>query len=61
MTFGECAAALWPLAARALGWTADTFWTATPAELAGAFAEPAAEAPGVTRADLERMMEQDNG
>ena len=33
MLFGERACCLFGLAARALGWTPEAFWAATPAEL----------------------------
>jgi len=53
---------LFALAARALGWRPGEFWSATPAELAGALA-PLGEAPGapLARTDLVKMMERDNG
>lgn len=38
--FAEAARSAWPIAARLLGWRPDDFWNATPAELAGALAEP---------------------
>ena len=49
------------LAAQALGWAPDTFWNATPADLALALgsAEPAGE--GMDRAQLSLLMEADNG
>ena len=48
------------VAARRLGWRPDTFWAATPAELALALAP----APGVTsaplsRTELDQMMEHE--
>lgn len=60
--FGSHAARLFTLAARKLGWRPDDFWSATPAELAGALA-PVADVPGIplARADLETMMERDDG
>ena len=58
--FAGHAARLVPLAARALGWTPDTFWAATPADLALALAEPCAPGTGLTRADLDRMLENDD-
>lgn len=60
--FGPHAVRLFTLAARLLGWRPDDFWSATPAELAGALA-PIAEATGnpLARADLETMMGRENG
>ncbi|PEQ14678.1 hypothetical protein B2G71_00435 [Novosphingobium sp. PC22D] len=50
------------LAARLLGWRPDTFWNATPAELAAALGigmDPAS--PGaIDRATLQRLMEHDH-
>ena len=43
--FGEAAAKAWQAAALALGWRPDDFWSATPAELAGALAVPDAIDP----------------
>lgn len=57
--FGEAATHLAGLASRALGWTPRTFWAATPADLANALADPCVPASGVTRADIDRLMEQD--
>lgn len=59
--FGVRALALIPLAARVLGWTPDTFWAATPADLAAALADPAAPPAPLSRADLDRLLEHDNG
>ena len=39
-TFADASASAWQAAALALGWRPDDFWTATPAELAGALAVP---------------------
>lgn len=60
--FGPQAARRFTLAARLLGWRPDEFWSATPAELAGALA-PIAAGPDepLARTDLERLMERDNG
>ncbi len=60
-TFGAAALALLPLAARMLGWTPDTFWAATPADLATALADPTALPAPLSRADLDRMLEHDHG
>ncbi|RDC61009.1 hypothetical protein HME9302_02226 [Alteripontixanthobacter maritimus] len=49
------------LAARALGWRPAEFWQATPAELLTAIA-PMQSAPDfISRADLERLLQQDTG
>lgn len=58
--FGEAAARLAGQAALLVGWTPDTFWTATPAELA-AIATAAAPPPGdgIDRRTLIAMMERD--
>lgn len=60
-TFAEAAARWCPLAARLLGWRPGEFWSATPAELAMALAEPADPAcpPPPTREAIARMMERD--
>lgn len=55
--FADQAVRLVPLAARALGWTPDTFWSATPADLALALAEPGTAGAGLTRAELDRLLE----
>lgn len=57
--FGRAARRLCALAARLLGWRPDEFWSATPAELAAVLAPP--EEPGIDRAALETLMEQDDG
>lgn len=59
MTFCGTTRHLFPLAARALGWTPDTFWAATPADLAMALADPVPPET-LTRADLDRLLETDN-
>ncbi|WP_324697272.1 phage tail assembly chaperone [Novosphingobium aerophilum] len=54
------------LAARQLGWRPRDFWAATPAELAAALGllppgpAGAADAPGVDRSLLDKLMEHDN-
>ena len=58
--FGEAATRLSGQAALLIGWTPDTFWAATPAELAAivsAAAPPAAG--GIDMATLTAMMEHD--
>lgn len=59
-TLAGQAVRLFPLATRALGWAPDTFWAATPADLAMALADPAAPPSGLTRAELDRMLETDD-
>jgi uncharacterized phage protein (TIGR02216 family) len=54
-TFAEAARRAWPLAATMLGWRPDDFWTATPAELAGALLPPQA-GEGAGRPTLEALM-----
>ncbi len=63
--FAPAALLLCAHAARMLGWRPHEFWAATPAELTAALGLPltgisAAEAPGLDRALLEKLMEQDN-
>ncbi|QCI93540.1 phage tail assembly chaperone [Novosphingobium sp. EMRT-2] len=58
--FGPGAARLSGHAALLLGWSPDTFWTATPEELATVLAAFApVEAGGIDRAGLNAMMERD--
>lgn len=59
-SFGTAACGLFGIAARLLGWTPATFWTATPAELIAALA-PAQALRGLDRADLTRMMDNEHG
>ena len=60
--FCEQAVRLFPLAARALGWTPDTFWAATPADLALALTEPGTAGAGLTRAEFDRLLkDHDHG
>jgi hypothetical protein len=49
------------LAARLLGWRPDDFWSATPAELVMALAEPGESEASLppTRELIARMMERD--
>lgn len=57
--FGEGAARLAGLAGATLGWRADQFWRATPAELAAvltALAPP--QDRGLAQGDLQKLMEQ---
>lgn len=57
--FADGALALAGLSARALGWTPDTFWNATPAELAACLGadEPAGAPP--SRAEIAALIERD--
>lgn len=59
--FAAAAGQLAGLAGRFLGWRPDEFWNATPAELAAILLPPEglAENP-LGRAELARLMEQDN-
>jgi hypothetical protein len=59
--FGTGAARLAGLAGRLLGWRAGEFWHATPAELAAILAPDPEAANPLNRADLNRLMERDNG
>lgn len=47
------------LAAQALGWPPEAFWHATPAELATALGPVTPHAQGMTRDDLDALMEHD--
>ncbi|MBN2972935.1 phage tail assembly chaperone [Roseomonas aeriglobus] len=40
-----------------VGWAPDTFWSATPAEVAALFGDPADTVPTLTSADLTTLME----
>lgn len=60
--FGPGALVLSGLAARLLGWLPEHFWNATPAELANALAPPeVAPGQGLSRTELDQLMELDNG
>lgn len=58
--FGPGALMLAGLAARLLGWRPGEFWSSTPAELTAALAPPGGETP-FDRAELDRLMEHDDG
>lgn len=58
--FADSALRLCSLAARALGWRPADFWNATPAELAAILSPPGSAGEGVSRGDLDRMMEHDH-
>lgn len=59
-SFAACAIQWVGLSARVLGWRPDEFWTATPADLRNAFAEPGHSVASLTRDDLGRLIERDN-
>lgn len=60
--FGAAAAQLSGHATLLLGWTPDTFWAATPEELATILtALRAPDGEGVDRGTIDRLMEQDRG
>ncbi len=58
--FGEAAKRLSGQAALLIGWAPDTFWSATPAELAAVvMAAAPPPAGGIDRTTLSAMMERD--
>lgn len=59
--FGPGALRLCAIAARALGWRPDDFWQATPGELMAILSPPGEASTSLSRGDLTRMMEQENG
>ncbi len=60
-SFALIAGRLSGLAARALGWTPDIFWNATPAELATVLSpDGGGESAPLTRNELEQLLEQDH-
>ena len=57
--FADAALQLCAMSARLLGWTPDTFWNATPDELAACLGlEESGTAPP-TRAEIAALMERD--
>ena len=58
--FGDGARRLAGGVCRVLGWPPHWFWAATPDEITAIFAEPQSPQSGVSRADLDRMMEHEN-
>lgn len=61
-TLAENIPRLAALAAQGLGWRPRDFWAATPPELMLCLADPAGgRTASVTRADLDRMTDQDRG
>lgn len=63
IAFAKSAGDLAGLAARALGWTPDVFWQATPAELAAVLAPTAGcESEALSREEMAQLMkDHDNG
>ena len=61
--FADSAARLFGQCALIMGWRPDEFWAATPAEIAAI--RDALHGPdkseGVSRADIDRLMEIENG
>jgi len=59
--FAPAAGQLAGLAGRVLGWRPHEFWETTPAELAAILAPAADAGPApVSRAEFDRLMEQDH-
>lgn len=58
--FGDQARRLSGLAGRLLGWPPHWFWQATPDEFAAIFETPDDQQAGVTRAELDRLLEDDD-
>ncbi len=58
-TFSGNTRTLAGLSARALGWTPDTFWNATPAELAASLGSEDASVSPPTRAEIAALIERD--
>lgn len=58
--FAACALRLAGLAARSLGWTPETFWNATPAELAACIGSGDPATTPLTRAEIQALIESDN-
>ncbi|WP_271078922.1 phage tail assembly chaperone [Aurantiacibacter sp. MUD61] len=58
--FADSARRLAGASGRLLGWPPHWFWRATPAELAAILLDEANEAdPGITRSQIEHMIESD--
>lgn len=58
-SFGANAVRLARISARLLGWTPETFWSATPADLVTWLTAPGEGATGLTREDIENMLERE--
>jgi uncharacterized phage protein (TIGR02216 family) len=54
--FGLAARRLAGAAAQMLGWSPDTFWNATPAELCDAFSPPGEAGEAPSRAAIDALM-----
>lgn len=60
MTFAETAARLSGLVPRLMGWAPETFWNATPAELAAILApQTGGEPTPLTRGEFDSMLERE--
>lgn len=59
-TFGVHARRLAGLTTRAFGWPPHWFWQSTPEEIAAIFTPEDNPQAGVSRAELDAMMEQDS-
>ncbi len=59
MTLADTAPRLLAIASQRLGWTPDTFWGATPADLLLALGPTDPAAAPLTRGDIARMMEHE--
>ena len=59
--FAAGAVRLAALAGQVLGWSADHFWNATPAELAVVLMPLTPAGTGLSRTELNRLMERDDG
>ncbi len=58
--FGDSARRLAGAASRLLGWPPHWFWRATPDEFAAIFETPEDQQPGMTRAQLDQLLEQES-
>lgn len=58
--FGRSAQLLAGHMVRLLGWRMDTFWSATPAEIAAVLGPPDPAARPLDRATFDQMMERDH-
>jgi uncharacterized phage protein (TIGR02216 family) len=59
MNFADGALRLAGLVPRLMGWTPETFWNATPAELAAILAPAGEQAAPLTRGELDSLMERE--
>lgn len=57
--FGQGAVMLAGLAARALGWSPETFWTSTPAELAASLGTEHSQDTPLGRDEIAALIERD--